>query len=570
MSKENQYNRRYVGPISFEAKHRRLFFGREKDIEQFYNFVRLRKISVLYGKSGLGKTSLLNVGIIPSLEEDIGKGQVASFRFINRPRINPEKIEDKFVHSIFQDLPKDTFLDKITNEDTSYWFQFKKLQIKYGSNYQFYIVLDQFEELFTYPEEEINSFSEKLGLLLSNNISETFRLALRKAMSEKTIDITDEQLNLIYEPVKVSVILAIRSDRLSLLDQLTRHIPHILQNLYELKPLTVKQAKDAIQKPAGLIGNFESPEFSLTPQSIDTIIDDLTNGGESFIESFQLQLICQHIESEVIRLRSEKSLSNAFFQLDIRNIRFKIDHIIQDFYYKVINDIPEHYQKNVRKFLEEGLIFEEQQQRISLFEGQIRKEYSIDKSLLDTLLSTHIIRSEKSTGGYYYELSHDSFVLPILELKKIREYKEQEQKEKEEYEKRKKAQEELNDFRTARQLRDLDKKKVQLMEENRDKYRLRQLIYSQLKESKKQSILLGLFIVVILSVLIGMINFGIKKNSLAKSRKQEIEQLNLDIKSINSKLDQQIIQIDSLNTANTKNQLNQILDEYEDLIKDPN
>src|SRR5688500_6078231 len=59
---------RYPGPRSFTKEDRLLFVGREMDIEQLENLIELKKITVVFGKSGTGKSSLLNAGVIPELE----------------------------------------------------------------------------------------------------------------------------------------------------------------------------------------------------------------------------------------------------------------------------------------------------------------------------------------------------------------------------------------------------------------------------------------------------------------------------------------------------------------------
>lgn len=50
---------RYPGTYSFSSDQRHLFFGRDEDMADLARLVELEKVSVLYGKSGMGKTSLL-------------------------------------------------------------------------------------------------------------------------------------------------------------------------------------------------------------------------------------------------------------------------------------------------------------------------------------------------------------------------------------------------------------------------------------------------------------------------------------------------------------------------------
>ncbi len=64
---EEQY--RYPGPRSFTENDRELFFGRNKEIRKLTELMVIEKLAVLFGKSGYGKTSLLQAGVIPRLEE---------------------------------------------------------------------------------------------------------------------------------------------------------------------------------------------------------------------------------------------------------------------------------------------------------------------------------------------------------------------------------------------------------------------------------------------------------------------------------------------------------------------
>ncbi|MEY4904862.1 MAG: hypothetical protein RLZZ292_2677 [Bacteroidota bacterium] len=61
-------HRRYPGVRPFEAQDKDLFFGRTQDIADLCDLISIEKLVVLYGKSGYGKSSLLNAGILPRLQ----------------------------------------------------------------------------------------------------------------------------------------------------------------------------------------------------------------------------------------------------------------------------------------------------------------------------------------------------------------------------------------------------------------------------------------------------------------------------------------------------------------------
>ena len=59
---------RYPGAKPFETSQQNIFFGREKDVEVLCRKLRQEPLTVLYSKSGMGKSSLLNAGVVPAME----------------------------------------------------------------------------------------------------------------------------------------------------------------------------------------------------------------------------------------------------------------------------------------------------------------------------------------------------------------------------------------------------------------------------------------------------------------------------------------------------------------------
>ncbi len=61
---------RYPGVKPFESGEKALFFGRDRDIADLCDLVRVEKTCVLFGKSGYGKSSLLQAGVLPRLASE--------------------------------------------------------------------------------------------------------------------------------------------------------------------------------------------------------------------------------------------------------------------------------------------------------------------------------------------------------------------------------------------------------------------------------------------------------------------------------------------------------------------
>ena len=60
----------WLGLESFREETRAYFFGRDAEITEIHLRLRSHPLLVLYGRSGLGKTSILNAGLIPRLRAE--------------------------------------------------------------------------------------------------------------------------------------------------------------------------------------------------------------------------------------------------------------------------------------------------------------------------------------------------------------------------------------------------------------------------------------------------------------------------------------------------------------------
>lgn len=57
----------WLGLASFSEDTRSFFYGREEEVGELSRRVQRKLLTVLFGQSGLGKTSILRAGIVPRL-----------------------------------------------------------------------------------------------------------------------------------------------------------------------------------------------------------------------------------------------------------------------------------------------------------------------------------------------------------------------------------------------------------------------------------------------------------------------------------------------------------------------
>lgn len=408
---------RYPGSIPFTLEFKGLFFGRDDDIDSLITFINVEKLSVLYGKSGLGKSSILNAGVMPKLEEK-HKYIIIPVRFHSHVEGIESSPIDIFEHKIAEYSETDNFINKIESDEISSWQHIKNIQASHPDKSAILLVFDQFEELFTYPSG-IDGFAQSLAELIHNRMPPRFRQALRIKAQYHPELLTDEQWEFLERPYELKILLSIRSDKMDLLNRMANHLPNILRNCYELKSLTRQQAQLAITEPGKKEGEYNSDCFTYQPEALDEILNYLTQNDQKDIESFQLQILCYHVEENIVIKQNDTYIEMA----DLGDF----EEIYENYYdFTIRKTGTKEDQRLSRVFIEEGLIFAEEERRISLYEGQITSQYFISAELLQRLIDSHLIRAEPYMGGgYSYELSHDTLVAPIIKAKARRMIQEQ-------------------------------------------------------------------------------------------------------------------------------------------------
>jgi formylglycine-generating enzyme required for sulfatase activity len=431
-------NHRYAGISPYTSEQKNVFFGRDEDIDELHEKILLEKQVLLYSKSGVGKSSIVNAGVLPKLTAS-NEYQAVKIRFSAYNEKDFVTPITKVVHELSSlgiDLKQKSVLEDISpSEKPTLWYYLKKIQL-INEEIKPVLIFDQFEELFSYPEKYIEEFKSQLAEILKPEVPTHFVDLFAEARSENRELMSRQTMNQLNKNLQVKVVYIIRSDRLSELNSLRDRIPDIQKSYYELFPLNNSQAREAIVKPAQKDGEFESTKFEYDEKAIDKILSFLTNNYTQEVETTQLQIICHRIEMNTIS--KNNNLVKAADIPDFKNIFF-------DFYANSIGDVSKDQQANARKLVEDEMIRDGQ--RISL-DGRLCLDY-LPEEELHKLVNNHLLRAERNTvGGFSYEISHDTLVEPIYEAAKARRQNEELKK--------------LQEERQARYLENEKKRKRQL------------------------------------------------------------------------------------------------------------
>lgn len=404
-------NHRYPGAKPFEKEDKAIFFGRETDTRKLHELISVERMVVLYGKSGLGKSSLLNAGVLPLFSNY----SIIPIRFQAKAEGIASPLETLLAKIQAESLHNEEFIEKFASELAPVWAKLNALQTTKKPQC-ICLVFDQFEELFTHDKADIFRFKTALAEAFFEKVPQK----VRTKWENERANLSEQAQKQIFQPIEIKIIFGIRDDRMSFLDELKDVFPNILQKTYKLAPLNRAQAEEAILYPAYAKGeDFKVKPFDYEDEALDAILDTLSNNRQE-IESPQLQIICRHAEFLVENGKiSPNEKGRVVVHLrDLGDLR----QVYRDYYLAMLHSIENEQERaNVQQVIENELVYEPEERRIPCFEKVILDKGVSLKTLRWLVDEHHILRSEPNVGGgFTYELSHDVLVKPILAVKKVR------------------------------------------------------------------------------------------------------------------------------------------------------
>ncbi len=221
----------YLGLKPFSEENAPFFFGRDAQKRDIAKRLRISRLTVLLGQSGVGKSSILGAGVVPQLRrnaeqnwQDSGTPQLAVVLFRDWQGENPlkdliEKIRDSVAEAM-KIKPTHLRVEPKPAESLRVWT--KILGGEQGSG-QLFIILDQFEEYF-------QSHAQESG---KGTFADEFPRWVNRS------------------DLRVNFLIAMREDALAKLHRFQERILDIFNNQIELKRLDLSAARDAIVKPIG-------------------------------------------------------------------------------------------------------------------------------------------------------------------------------------------------------------------------------------------------------------------------------------------------------------------------------
>lgn len=375
----------------FEAEDEAIFFGRETETQRLMDQILARSVTVIYGTSGAGKTSLLRAGVMPRLQR---RGMRAVYaRVFNDPMQElvrevsrvltsgdssgaaPGRQGDGRGDSLepapagSEDSPQASALSRLPQslsaDDVAPW-----LAAQANATSLLILVLDQLEELFT---------------RLSRPQREELALTLKQALN--------------LSEGKLRVVFSLRSDYLGHIVELEPWLPSPLQNVFFLGPLPLAAARDAMLRPAHALG------FELEGALVDQILEDVKHED---IDPPQLQLVCDALFEALppgqtqLTLRMYQALGCA-------------EGILRHHLDQVLSTLPEHAWAPVRRLLK-AMVTSENLKTVRRVEEICRLAALSETEAapyLALLNEKRLVRPVVREDGAWLELSHEYLVNEI-------------------------------------------------------------------------------------------------------------------------------------------------------------
>jgi hypothetical protein len=381
----------WLGLSSYSEATRAWFHGREEETAELARRVQRKPLTVLFGQSGLGKTSLLRAGLVPRLRDE---GFCPVYVRVDYRADSPPPAE-QIKQAIFRATAAAGHWSRpgtaVAGESLWEFLHHRGdlLRDAAGRTVLPLLIFDQFEEIFTLAQaddagrERAKAFIEELADLVENRPP----VAL-----ERRID-NDEAHADEYDFARADyrILIALREDYLAHLEALKASMPSITQNRMRLARMTGAQALSAVMKPGGRLVSQEVAE---------SIVRFVAGGSElpnAEVEPSLLSLVCRELNT--VRQAQGRSEISADLLAGSR------DTILTEFYERSLADQP----AGVRRVIEDELLTESGY-RESLAEERVAKALAAAGAApgaLATLVDRRLLRIEERLDMRRVELTHD-------------------------------------------------------------------------------------------------------------------------------------------------------------------
>jgi hypothetical protein len=388
----------FVGPRPFTSGD--TLYGRATELRELLALILTEGVVILYSVSGAGKTSLVQSSLVPKLKA-LRYDVLPPIRVSLQQPTSGEPRENRYLAgaALSLDEARPTWAAADLRESArrvtfqAYLEELRDLRGTRAATQM--LIFDQLEEVLTLDpvdeSEKIQFFSE-VGTALRNS--------------------------------NCAALLVIREEWLGDLEQYL----HLLSTgsapaRYRLGLLRPEAAREAIDAPA------RAKRVTFSEEALQKLIGDLrqirtrkAGGGTevkegNFIEPVQLQVVCYRLWNDKVG-HNERSDHDPWVTINADDIGESggTETLLKDFYSEAVAKVarlPSGDERQIRERIQEFFIAPNGLRNQVLAADE--NTAGLPNIVLEALEDARILRREDRGGRMWYEITHDSFVNPILE-----------------------------------------------------------------------------------------------------------------------------------------------------------
>ncbi|HZF08833.1 MAG TPA: hypothetical protein VFE33_08600 [Thermoanaerobaculia bacterium] len=406
----------WPGLDPFDEMDRKYFHGRSTESGELLRQVRRELLTVLFGRSGLGKTSLLKAGLFPLLrDEDYLPVYVRLDHDAGAPALREQ---------IYREIQTACAADRVQASqpagDEILWSFFHRRDVEFWSDKTRpvtpVIVLDQFEEIFTLGEEteaarvRSAAFLAELGDLVENRPPDAVRQALEaEPTAARRFD---------FRRSMVKLVLSFREDFLAEMEGLKEQMPSLMYNRFRLLAMSGSQAYEVITRAGGHLVDDEVARriLRLAWKNEPSPPVDPSDFSKIEIDPALLSVVCSELNHK--RQQAKPPLERITPTL----LEGADREILSGFYERGMAGLD----PRVRAFVEDELITGRGYRDSHALEDALALT-GVTAEALDALIRRRLVRVDERQSVRRLELTHDVLARVVKESRDSRRAREAEE-----------------------------------------------------------------------------------------------------------------------------------------------
>src|SRR5271166_3705748 len=414
----------WLGLHPFTEENQHYFFGRTAEIREIFLRVRENPLTVLYGNSGLGKTSLVRAGLIPKLRVERFRPVHLLLDFSSASPSLTDQVREALA-KVCADPDSDaaTLLERWAPLG-SLWeiYAHEKLRPPEIAARPPVLIFDQFEEVFTLGRDEAGTANRR-NAEVTELFTQIADLVENRAPAKLQALFRDEPqraLDYDFGTTVARVVLALREDFLAQFEQWKNAMPSLMRNRMPLRLLTGPQALEAVVRP-GRMDSRSLVSDQVAEQIVRFVAQRPDDTPLKEIEAVPplISLVCERLNAA--RLEAKPPQEEISHEL----VKSQGADILQRFYDESFAAFLDAEREAVREYIEGRMVTVGGHRNPVAREDAVaelaRLGVSAPNSVLNALISRRLLTPEQRGGIQRLEITHDVLAPLVVRGRKERE-----------------------------------------------------------------------------------------------------------------------------------------------------